>query len=182
MYQVFTCLTTEHDWRLVGLAGAVCFLSTMVAISLFDRARASRGYSRLVWVALDAAVSGCGIWATHFIAMLAYDPGNGAGYSIPVTILSLVFAVMIVGIGLGIALSGERRSLAAIGGAVVGMGVAAMHYTGMMALELPARVSWSFGIVLASVLIGCALGAIALLVASGRGGFRRAATAAVLLT
>ncbi len=60
----------------------------------------------LIWIALDAAVSGCGIWATHFIAMLAYDPGNGAGYSIRVTILSLVFAVSITGIGLGIALVG----------------------------------------------------------------------------
>src|ERR1700731_1171010 len=120
MYKVLTCLTTEHDWRLVVLAGAVCFLASMVAISLFNRARSSRGYARLIWAALDAAVSGCGIWATHFIAMLAYDPGNGAGYSIQVTLLSLVFAVTIVGIGLGIALSGGGRLLAAIGGAVVG--------------------------------------------------------------
>jgi NO-binding membrane sensor protein with MHYT domain len=109
MYQVLTCLTTEHDWRLVVLAGAVCFLASGVAISLFDRARSSQGYARLIWVMLDAAVSGCGIWATHFIAVLAYDPGSSAGYSIRVTVLSLVFAVMISGIGLGIALSGERR-------------------------------------------------------------------------
>jgi diguanylate cyclase (GGDEF)-like protein/PAS domain S-box-containing protein len=147
----------------VVLAGAVCFLASMVAISLFNRARSSRGYARLIWTALDAAVSGCGIWATHFIAMLAYDPGNGAGYSIQVTLLSLVFAVTIVGIGLGIALAGGGRLFAAIGGAVVGIGVAAMHYTGMMALELPARISWSPGIVIASILIGSALGAAAVL-------------------
>jgi len=182
MYKVLTCLTTEHDWRLVVLAGAVCFLASMVAISLFNRARSSRGYARLIWAALDAAVSGCGIWATHFIAMLAYDPGNGAGYSIQVTLLSLVFAVTIVGIGLGIALSGGGRLLAAIGGAVVGIGVATMHYTGMMALELPARISWSPGIVIASIVIGSALGALALVVASGRDSLGRSAAAAVLLT
>src|SRR5277367_2950240 len=128
MYRVLTCLSTEHDWRLVLLAGAVCFLASVVAVSLFDRARAAQGRARLVWIALDAAVSGCGIWATHFIAMLAYDPGNGAGYSIRVTVLSLVFAVSITGVGLGIALADKRRSFAALGGAVVGLGIAAMHY------------------------------------------------------
>jgi diguanylate cyclase (GGDEF)-like protein/PAS domain S-box-containing protein len=182
MYQVLNCLSTEHDWRLVALAGAVCFLASAVAISLFDRARASQGRTRALWVALDAAVSGCGIWATHFIAILAYDPGSGAGYSIRVTVLSLVFAVVITGIGLSIALADPRRAFAAIGGAVVGIGVAAMHYTGMMALELPARIAWSFDIVTASVVFGSLFGAAALVVASSRGGFGRALAAAVLLT
>ncbi len=182
MYQVLTCLSTEHDWRLVLLAGAVCFLASVVAVSLFDRARAAQGRPRLVWIALDAAVSGCGIWATHFIAMLAYDPGNGAGYSIRVTILSLVFAVSITGIGLAIALSDRRRIFAAFGGAVVGLGVAAMHYTGMMALELPARISWSFDIVIASVVFGSLFGALALVVASRRESYGRSAAAALLLT
>src|SRR5581483_7102572 len=162
MYRVLTCLGTEHDWRLVLLAGAVCFLASVVAVSLFDRARAAQGYGRLAWVALDAAVSGCGIWATHFIAMLAYDPGHAAGYSIRISILSLVFAVLITGLGLGIALLDTRRIFAAIGGAVVGIGVAAMHYTGMMALELPARIDWSFDIVTTSVILGSVFGAIAL--------------------
>ncbi len=182
MYQVLTCLTTEHDLRLVLLAGAVCFLASMVAISLFDRARASQGYARVIWTALDAAVSGCGIWATHFIAILAYDPGTSAGYSIRVTVLSLVFAVLITGIGLGIALAGERRVWAAIGGAVVGVGVATMHFTGMMALELPARISWSPGIVTASVLFGSLFGALALIVAAGGDIRHRSALAAGLLT
>ncbi len=182
MYQVLTCLTTEHDWRLVALAGAVCFLASMVAISLFDRARAAHGRARLVWIALDAAVSGTGIWATHFIAILAYDPGTGAGYSTRVTILSLVFAVLITGIGLGIALSDKRRIFAALGGVVVGIGVAAMHYTGMMALELPARIAWSFDIVTASVVFGSLFGALALVIASGRQSFGRSAAATVLLT
>src|ERR1700739_4835503 len=102
MYRVLTCLSTEHDWRLVLLAGAVCFLSSMVAVSLFDRARDASGRARAAWVTLDALVSGGGIWATHFIAMLAYDPGNGAGYSIGVTALSLVFAVLINGIGFSV--------------------------------------------------------------------------------
>ena len=79
MYRILTCLTVEHDWRLVALAAGVCFLASGVAISLFHRAQAARGRARLVWLSLDAAAAGFGIWATHFIAMLAYDPGIGAG-------------------------------------------------------------------------------------------------------
>jgi len=74
MFRVYSCLTVDHDWRLVVLAGTVCFLASAVAVSLFHRAQAATGRTRLVWLSLDAAVAGCGIWATHFIAMLAYDP------------------------------------------------------------------------------------------------------------
>src|SRR5205814_7572466 len=174
------CLTTEHDWRLVLLGGAVCLLAGAVAISLFQRARVSRGNARLIWMGLDATVSGCGIWATHFIAMLAYDPGNGARYSIRVTVLSLIFAIAITAVGFSVALSGAARSRAAVGGAIIGIGVAAMHYTGMMALELPAHVVWSPGIVAASVIFGSLFGAFALAVAAGPDG--RGAAAALLLT
>jgi NO-binding membrane sensor protein with MHYT domain len=168
MYRVLTCLTTEHDWRLVVLAGTVCWLASAVAISLFHRARASRGRTRATWIGLDAAVGGCGIWATHFVAMLAYDPGAGAGYNLPVTLLSLFFAITIVAIGLCVALSSARQSVVALGGAVIGGGVAAMHYTGMAALELPAFIVWSPGIVVASVVFGSLFAAMALVVAARR--------------
>src|ERR1700710_505316 len=104
MYQVLNCLVTEHDLRLVVLGGIICWLASAVAISLFRRAKASQGRTRAIWIGLDADVGGCGIWATHFVAMLAYDPGSGAGYNIPVTLISLVFAVVIAAVGLSVAL------------------------------------------------------------------------------
>jgi diguanylate cyclase (GGDEF)-like protein len=168
MYRVLTCLATEHDWRLVVLAGTICWFASAVAVSLFHRARASQGRARATWLALDAAVGGCGIWATHFVAMLAYDPGAGAGYSIPVTLLSLVFAISIVAIGLCIALASPRQWVIALGGAVIGGGVAAMHYTGMAALELPAFIVWSSGLVVTSIVLGSVFAAIALLIAARR--------------
>ncbi|HZC96276.1 MAG TPA: EAL domain-containing protein, partial [Bradyrhizobium sp.] len=182
MYQVLNCLTTEHDWRLVVLGGAICLLASAAAISLFHRAKASSGRSRLIWIGMDAAVSGCGIWATHFIAMLAYDPGTGAAYNIATTLLSLVFAIAITAVGLAIALSDLHRWAVAIGGAVIGGGVAAMHYTGMMALEIPALIVWSPGIVVASVLFGCVFAALALFVADRSENLGHAVAATVLLT
>src|SRR5438132_12365733 len=95
MYRVLTCLATEHDWRLVLLAGTICWLASAVAISLLHRARASRGRARAIWLCLDAAVRGCGRWAAHFVATLAYHPVPTAGFSIPHTQLSLVFAIAV---------------------------------------------------------------------------------------
>ncbi|MCP3401300.1 EAL domain-containing protein [Bradyrhizobium sp. CCGB20] len=182
MYQVLYCLTDQHDWRLVALGGAVCLLASAAAISLFHRARAANGGARVSWVALDAVVAGGGIWATHFIAMQAYGPGAGGAYNIPLTILSLIFAIAVTFIGLSISVSVTRGILVALGGAVVGAGVAAMHYTGMMALEIPARIGWTTGTVTVSIVLGVALGSLAMVVAGRRDSLAGALGATVLLT
>ena len=101
MYQVLNCLGYEHDLRLVALAGAVCLLACAVAVSLFHRARRTRGSARAGWLLTAGTATGCGIWATHFIAMLAYDSGSIAGYNIGITLLSLVFAIVTVAVGCG---------------------------------------------------------------------------------
>jgi diguanylate cyclase (GGDEF)-like protein/PAS domain S-box-containing protein len=172
MFQVYTCLITQHDWRLVILAGFVCLLSSSCGISLFYRAKAAFGRTRLVWVGLDAAAAGCGIWATHFIAMLAYDPGISTGYDPGLTTVSLILAIAVTGVGLSVALSNSSRWSGSIGGAVIGGGIAAMHFTGMMALEVPGHLSWSVEIVLASLFFGVLFGALAFFVATRRDGKR----------
>ena len=181
MSQVINCLTVDHDWRLVVLAVAVCFLASAVAISLFHRAQAGIGRSRLVWLSLDAAAGGCGIWATHFIAMLAYDPGIGAGYNLALTILSLLIAVLITGVGLSAALLDLGRWTAVFGGAVLGGGIAAMHYTGMMALDLPGRITWAPNLVATSIALGVTFGAAALYFAVRRDNWGNALIATFLL-
>ena len=87
MFRVLSSLTGEHDWRLVVLAGFVCLLASLVAVSLFHRARAvrARARSHYAWLLLTGAATGCGIWATHFIAMLAYEPPVPVSYNIGLT-------------------------------------------------------------------------------------------------
>jgi NO-binding membrane sensor protein with MHYT domain len=168
---------------LVLLAVGVCFLASGVAISLFHRAQLAQGRARLIWLGLDAAAAGFGIWATHFIAILAFDPGLGAGYDAVLTILSLVIAIVITGVGLFIALSEARaKFIPILAGTVAGGGVAAMHYTGMLALEVPARLTWSVPLVIASVILGLVWAAAALYVASQPVGKGRTLLAATLLT
>ena len=60
MFRVFNCLTAEHDWRLVALAGIVCFLASLAAINLFHHARVSRGRARMAWTATAGAANGPG--------------------------------------------------------------------------------------------------------------------------
>src|SRR5580658_3845539 len=102
MFRVLNCLTTQHDWRLVIVAGIVCFLSSLTAIMLFNRARATIGRVRVIWITAAGAATGCGIWATHFLAMLAYEPGVPVAYNITLTTLSLLTAAAITTGGLAV--------------------------------------------------------------------------------
>src|ERR1700758_3972533 len=134
MFRVLTCLTAEHDLRLVALAGVICFLASGAAVSVMHRAIATHGRARTIWIATAGAATGCGIWATHFIAMLAYDPGVVVGYAVGPTALSLAVAVALTACGLALAVNGPPRWAAPAGGAIVGAGVACMHYLGMSAV------------------------------------------------
>lgn len=182
MLRVFNCLTTQHDWRLVVVAGVVCFLSSLTAITLFHRARSTRGRARAIWIAAAGAATGCGIWSTHFLAMLAYEPGIPVAYNINLTTLSLMAAAIITACGLAVAVFIPALLGALIGGGIIGAGVAAMHYLGMWAIEIPGRVTWDVSLVAASIILGMVLGMAALAVAVRWRGMRSLLSSAFILT
>ena len=130
MFRLLSCIRTEHDWRLVVLAGVVCLFASLVAVKLFHRARATEKRARLGWLTLTGAATGCGIWATHFIAMLAYEPGVSIRYGIGLTALSLLLAASITGAGFALVVYGKKGWVAAVAGAVIGGGIACMHTPG----------------------------------------------------
>jgi NO-binding membrane sensor protein with MHYT domain/methyl-accepting chemotaxis protein len=182
MFRVLHCLTTEHDWRLVVIAGVVCFVAALTAVSLFHRARAAIGRSQAVWIAAAGVMAGSGIWATHFIAMLAYEPGVPVAYDVGLTALSLVAAIVITALGLGFAAHHRVRWAAWVGGAIFGGGVACMHYLGMWALDVAGTMTRSADLVAASVALGVLFGVAALSVARRREDLGFSIVAAVLLT
>ena len=95
MFTIYNCVAYEHDLRLVVLAALVCALASFAAINFLNHVRKTTGYMRDVWLCVAATASGFGIWATHFIAMLAYSPGIPSGYNIILTILSLLAAILL---------------------------------------------------------------------------------------
>jgi len=181
MLQFVHHLSSEHNWRLVLLAATLSFLASVVAISLFHRAKATAGRTRLLWLILDAATAGYGIWATHFIAMLAYNPAAGATYDLALTIVSLLSAIAITGLGFAIAIYGNRRFLVISGGMIVGLGIASMHFIGMRALEMPGHMAWSPLVVVFAVGFGVAFGSLSLFLAARRTGIASSLAAALAL-
>jgi diguanylate cyclase len=162
MLKVYNCIATEHDLRLVGLAAFICVLASVTAINLLRHARKSKGRMRSLWIAVSAISTGFGIWATHFVAMLAFEPGIPSGYNITLTLLSLVVAIGLTGAGLAVSLIPNWRHGPWIGGAIVAGGIAAMHYTGMAAFEVAGIVLWDPVLVITSIVLGGAIGAVAL--------------------
>ncbi|MDQ0753759.1 NO-binding membrane sensor protein with MHYT domain [Streptomyces africanus] len=116
------------------------------------------------WLALGAASIGCGIWTMHFIAMTGFHvEETRVRYDAATTVLSLVVAVAVVGIGVFIVgYRGPGRGPLAVAGVVTGLGVAAMHYLGMAAMRLHGDIGYDpVGVVL-SVLIAIAAATAAL--------------------
>jgi len=162
MLKVYNCVAHAHDLRLVGLAAFICILASLTAINLLRHARKSTGNMRFVWLAVSAISTGFGIWATHFVAMLAFSPGLPSGYNIALTALSLVAAILVTAIGLYVSLIPNWRHGPWIGGAIVAGGIAAMHYTGMAAFDVAGIVLWDPVLVVASIGFATAIGAVAL--------------------
>ncbi|HEX9568182.1 MAG TPA: MHYT domain-containing protein, partial [Rhodospirillales bacterium] len=158
MNQIVYCLTQEHDLRLVLVAGVVSFLSAAVGYDLLARARVER---RALWISAAALVTGSGIWATHFIAMLAYDPGVAIGYGIATTAFSGIAGTLIAAFGFAVIVYGrDDRVLAPLAGVVVGGGVAVLHYVGIAAVQVPGTIAWDWTLVLISIGVGCVFGAV----------------------
>jgi diguanylate cyclase (GGDEF)-like protein/PAS domain S-box-containing protein len=162
MLKVYNCIATAHDIRLVGLAVVICGLASFTAVSLLRYAASTKDQMRYIWIGVAAIAGGFGIWATHFIAMLAFTPGVPNGYNIFLTIISLLAAVLLCGAGLATALNKAGRAMPWIGGAIVGGGIAAMHYIGMAAFEIQGIVLWDLPMVVVSIVLGGLIGAAAL--------------------
>ncbi len=179
MLHVLGCITQQHDLRLVVLAGVLCLFACFAAMSLLMRARASLGHTRNLWLAAAGLVAGCGIWGTHFVAMLAYRPGFPVAYDPGLTALSVIIAVMLCGLGFWLSLT---KAGPVIGGAVTGAAIGTMHYVGMAAVRVPADAIWDWRYVAASAVIGIAAMAGGMKLVTGDRDWRHLMAGAVVFT
>src|ERR1044072_8885222 len=93
MFSVIACIRDNHDWRLVIVAAVVCLVGAMAAMLLYSRAQECDAGQRKLWVGASGFAFGTGVWATHFIAMLAYDGGTPISYALDLTLLSFFLSV-----------------------------------------------------------------------------------------
>jgi NO-binding membrane sensor protein with MHYT domain len=148
-----------------GLGYLMSCLGSFLGLRCLTRARAYTGWARAVWLLIaSVSVGATGIWTMHFVAMLGFTiPGQQILYSAPVTLASLLVAVIVVAVGIfivGYVGDGPRPVLA--GGVIIGLGVASMHYVGMSAMSMADTVRYNPLLVGLSVLIAIVAGTAAL--------------------
>jgi len=143
MFTVLECVWIEHDRSIVGLAAAIWIVGSLALFLGLGRARECRADRRATWLALSALAGGLGVWATHFVAMLAYEGGMPIGYAFGPTLLSA--AIAMAGFWFALTLLGSfsvLRCLAA--GAMAAFGVGMMHFTGMAGIEAQAHIRYDW--------------------------------------
>jgi len=147
------------------LAYVISCVGCFLGLRCTTRARAYQGAARARWLTLAAlSIATTGIWVMHFIAMLGFTiPGQIIRYNVPITILSMVIAVVVVGIGTFIVgFSREGTWPLLLGGLIIGLGVNSMHYLGMAAIRVQASLTYNPALVAASVVIAVIAGTAAL--------------------
>ncbi|HUC56460.1 MAG TPA: MHYT domain-containing protein [Streptosporangiaceae bacterium] len=139
-----------------ALGYLMSFIGAFLALRCTTRARVSTGRVRLGWL-LSAGLSlgVTGIWVMHFIAMLGFSvPGHSIRYNVLITLGSMLLAVVFVTCGLLFVGFGKVTTWSLLGaGAVTGIGVAAMHYTGMEAMVSNFTMSYNPLLFVTSVVI-----------------------------
>ncbi|MGW4247469.1 MHYT domain-containing protein [Nocardia sp. NPDC004722] len=153
----------SYGWVTPVLAYIMSVIGSLLGLRC--TARAGAGDGRNSWlISAAVAIGGTGIWVMHFVAMLGFSiRGAEIKYNVPLTLLSAVISVTVVWMGLYIVAREPfgRLSLFA-GGAVTGLGVGAMHYSGMYAMKSDATLDYDPGIVTLSMVIAVVAATVAL--------------------
>ncbi|GGY89652.1 MHYT domain-containing protein [Pseudoduganella plicata] len=155
-----------YDPILVVVSIFVAIFASYTSLSLADRVRSTHGTAAMMWTAGGAVAMGTGIWAMHFIGMLAFRLQIPLGYDVGITLLSLLLPIGVSGLALWQlrhrTVDGGRLAASAL---LLGLGINGMHYTGMAAMRFEPGIEYEPVAFSASVLIAIAAAAGALWIA-----------------
>jgi diguanylate cyclase (GGDEF)-like protein len=165
MMSVVSCIAENHDLKLVVLAAILCVSGVAVSFKLHRRTLGTQGAQVFGWVFLTAVSAGTSIWSTHFVAILGYRADVPVTFDPVMTIVSLLIAIIGTAIGICVAISKFSKFAPAVGGALVGIAIAAMHFTGMFAYRASGLVIWDEAYIAAALVTVVIFGAAAFQVA-----------------
>jgi diguanylate cyclase (GGDEF)-like protein len=158
-------LESRYDAGAVAVSVLIAMFVSYVALDLAKRVRTPDRTLALGWWAGGSLAMGSGIWSMHFVGMFAFRLPIAIGYDYGVTFLSWLAAVAVSGIALAIASQRRLTVLHLAGGAVaMGAGICAMHYTGMLAIDMAPGIVWNGALVALSALIATGASAVALMI------------------
>jgi NO-binding membrane sensor protein with MHYT domain len=157
-------MISSYNYGLVALSVLIAILASYAALDLAGRTTAARGTPRWIWLIGGATAMGLGIWAMHYIGMLAFHLPVPVLYDVPTVIVSLIAAVAASAVALFVVSRNKLTVLSVVAGSIVmGSGIAAMHYTGMAAMRLPAMHHYDGRLVALSVTLAIVISLVALL-------------------
>src|SRR5437867_9042572 len=176
--------TIEYDPLLVALSYMISVFGSYTALQLAIAIPQARTWAAVIGSVTGASVAlgGGAIWSMHFIGMNAADMGVPVAYDPLLTFVSLILAVVAPAIGLFIVgrSDGGPWNLP-LGGVLTGLGVALMHYTGMAAMIMPAKITYDTALFAASLVIAVVAATVALWLAFNlRGNLQRFGSAIVM--
>ncbi|MEM8486214.1 MAG: MHYT domain-containing protein [Bacteroidota bacterium] len=147
-------LTGTYNPWLVCLSYLVATVASFTALSLARRVARSTGNAAKRWLIVGAIVMGIGIWSMHFVGMLAFNLPMPFHYDISTTLLSLLVGIGASGFALHVVSHASvSTSKLVVSGIIMGLGIASMHYTGMMAMEMQATISYQPAIFASSIVL-----------------------------
>jgi len=159
-------LIGSYNYALVALSVLIAMFASYAALDLAGRVTAASGWTRTVWLLGGAGAMGTGIWSMHYIGMLAFILPIPVAYHWPTVLLSLFAAILASAIALYV-VSRQKMgvSQAVAGSALMGAGIASMHYIGMAAMRLPAICQFNSFLVILSVVFAVLISLAALWIA-----------------
>lgn len=129
-------LETRYDTGLVVLSIAIVSLASYAALSVAGRIRAADSrYKRRIWLLAGSLTMGGGVWAMHFIAMLALKLPIAVSYDVKITLLSTVPVILTSYVMLEVISRPKISKLILLASLLMGLGIGAMHYIGMAAMQ-----------------------------------------------
>ncbi|HWP26584.1 MAG TPA: MHYT domain-containing protein [Xanthobacteraceae bacterium] len=146
-------MTGTFNPGLVALSIVTAIFASFTVFHLVG-SKASQRFSRKSLLFMSALAMGGGIWSMHFIAMLAFRLPVAVNYDLLITLISLLVAIFMAGVGIFAASYGRKTTAGLlIGGGFTGIGIVSMHYIGMAAMQAQATMSYDALLVAASVAI-----------------------------
>jgi diguanylate cyclase (GGDEF)-like protein/PAS domain S-box-containing protein len=156
MFKVIECVAVQHDRALVALAAGICVVGMLAFFLIHRRAVECSEKRRRFWLMVAAVTGGLSVWATHFVAMLAYEGSIAIEFELFRTILSAVIAAVGFWVSLRILEKGTTRAEIYAGIAAT-LTVAAMHFTGTGAIRAAASIHYEIGMIPVAVVLSCIL-------------------------
>jgi len=162
-----------YDPTLVLLSLLVAIFSSWMALQIAGQAR-QRSSQSTVFLLTGSLALGAGVWAMHFIGMLAFNLCTQVGYDPMTTILSSLPSIFASYVALSL-IARERLGAGGllVGGVLVGAGIGAMHYAGMEGMQMGLELRYDPAIFLLSIVVAVVLATLALWVRFGLTRFAR---------